>query len=44
VPSLARRAGAKVIVVNPQPSELDDLADVCVRAAAAEAVPELLGA
>jgi NAD-dependent deacetylase len=44
LPSLACRAGAKVIVVNPQPSELDDLADVCVRAAAAEAVPELLGA
>lgn len=44
LPSLARRAGAKVIVVNPQPSELDDLAHVCIRAGAAEAVPELLAA
>jgi NAD-dependent deacetylase len=43
LPALARRSGAKVIVVNPQPSELDDLADVCVRVGAAEALPELLG-
>lgn len=43
LPSLARGAGAKVIVVNPESTELDDLADVCVRAAAAKAVPELLG-
>jgi NAD-dependent deacetylase len=44
LPSLARRSGAKVIVINPQDSELDDLAEVCLRAGAAEALPGLLRA
>ena len=42
LPSEALRHGAKVIVVNPQPSELDELATVIVRGTAAVALPELL--
>lgn len=43
LPVLARRTGAAVIVVNPNRSELDGLAEVVVRAPAAEALPVLLG-
>ena len=42
LPSEALRHGAKVVVVNPQPSELDELATVVVRGTAAVALPELL--
>lgn len=42
LPALAGRAGAKVVIVNPQPSELDGQADVVVRAGAAAALPTLL--
>lgn len=44
LPALARRSGASVIVVNPNESELDDIADVVVRATAAAALPSLLPA
>jgi NAD-dependent deacetylase len=44
LPALARRGGARVIVVNPNESELDDLADIVVRAPAAVALPQLLSA
>lgn len=44
LPALARRYGARVLVVNPNESELDDLADVVVRAPAAVALPALLPA
>jgi len=39
----ARRAGAFVAIVNPQPSEIDDAAHVVVRGTAALALPQLLG-
>jgi NAD-dependent deacetylase len=42
LPAGARRAGAAVIVVNPEPTEIDGLAAVCVRGTAAEALPRLL--
>jgi len=42
LPALARRSGARVIVVNPNESELDDIADIVVRATAATALPSLL--
>ncbi len=42
LPALARASGAHVIVVNPNRSELDDLAEVVVRAPAAQALPTLL--
>ena len=38
---LAKRRGARVIVVNPNPSDLDDCADVLVAATAAGALPQL---
>ena len=44
LPSEALRHGAKVIVVNSQPSELDELATVVVRGTAAVMLPELLAA
>ena len=44
LPAEALRHGAKVIVVNPQASELDELATVVVRGTAAVDVPKLLTA
>jgi NAD-dependent deacetylase len=41
LPRLARVAGAQVVIVNPQDSELDDLASQVVRASAAVGLPEL---
>lgn len=39
---IARAAGARVVVVNPAPTELDSLADAVLRATAASALPHLL--
>lgn len=44
LPAQARAAGARVIVVNPNDSALDDLADVTVRSGARAALPALLAA
>jgi len=44
LPAGARRAGAAVIMVNPEPTDLDGLATVCIRGKAAEALPRLLEA
>jgi NAD-dependent deacetylase len=38
----ARRAGAWVVVVNPQPTEIDDEAHLCLRGTAATLLPALL--
>lgn len=38
----ARRAGAKVIIVNPEPSEIDDEARLLLRGTAARILPVLL--
>lgn len=40
--AIARRGGAHVALVNPQPSEIDDEAHVVLRATAALALPALL--
>jgi NAD-dependent deacetylase len=44
LPATARRAGARVIIVNPHPTELDGQADSVLRGPAAEILPSLLGA
>ncbi|HEX8903385.1 MAG TPA: Sir2 family NAD-dependent protein deacetylase, partial [Longimicrobiaceae bacterium] len=41
LPHVARRAGARVIEVNPAPSELTEVADVFLRGAAGEVLPRL---
>jgi NAD-dependent deacetylase len=40
----SRRGGAFVVIVNPQPSEIDSEADVVLRGTAAALLPELFGA
>jgi NAD-dependent deacetylase len=42
LPLRARRAGRRVIVVNPQPTEIDSVADVVVTGAAGVVLPALL--
>jgi NAD-dependent deacetylase len=44
LPASARRAGAVVITVNPEPTDLDELAAVRIRGKAAEVLPRLLEA
>jgi NAD-dependent deacetylase len=39
----AARAGVPVVILNAEPTELDELADVVVHAAIADALPALLG-
>ena len=39
---LARQSGARVVVLNPHPSELDDEADLLLRGTSAEWLPRLL--
>jgi len=39
----ARQAGAFVVIVNPHPSEIDDVAHVLLCGTAAEVIPRLLG-
>jgi NAD-dependent deacetylase len=41
---LARRARGRVVVVNPEPTELDDAADAVLRGKAAQLLPGLLAA
>jgi NAD-dependent deacetylase len=43
LPSLARRSGAQVVVINPEPSALDPLAHLVLPLTAAQALPALLG-
>jgi len=44
LPASARRAGADVITVNPEPTDLDELAAIRIRGRAAEVLPRLLEA
>jgi NAD-dependent deacetylase len=44
LPAGARRAGAVVITVNPEPTDLDGLAAIRIRGKAAEVLPRLLEA
>lgn len=39
---MARRARGRVVIVNPEPSDLDDAADAVLRGKAAQLLPELL--
>lgn len=41
LPAVARRAGARVVILNPEPTELDGQADAVVRGPAAEVLPAL---
>jgi NAD-dependent deacetylase len=41
LPAVARRAGARVVIVNPEPTELDFQAHLVVRGPAAEVLPAL---
>jgi NAD-dependent deacetylase len=40
---IAARAGARVVIVNAEPTEMDDLADVAVRGSISEVLPQILG-
>jgi NAD-dependent deacetylase len=40
---VARRAGAKVVIVNAEPTDLDHLADAVLRGAIADLLPPLVG-
>ena len=40
---LAREAGARVVIVNAQPTQFDDLADAVIRVPIAEALPAICG-
>ena len=42
VPWIAKRAGARVIQVNPNPTALDEIADLNLRLPAAAALPTLV--
>jgi NAD-dependent deacetylase len=42
LPGLARRGGARLVVVDPGETAIDDLADACIRASAAAALPSML--
>ena len=39
----ARQAGASVVIVNAEPTEMDDLADVVVRGSISEVLPTIIG-
>jgi NAD-dependent deacetylase len=39
---LARTTGGKVVIINPEPSELDDAADIVLRGKSALVLPQLL--
>jgi NAD-dependent deacetylase len=40
---MAKRAGATIVIVNAEPTEMDDLADVVVRGSISEILPQILG-
>ncbi|HWP18844.1 MAG TPA: NAD-dependent deacylase [Burkholderiaceae bacterium] len=42
LPGVAKHCGARVVVINPHPTELDGLADVVLRGTAAQLLPQLL--
>lgn len=39
---MAQRAGARIVIVNAEPTEMDDLADVVVRGSISAVLPEML--
>jgi NAD-dependent deacetylase len=42
IPVLAARSGAQMIVINAEPTPLDELADVVIRGKSGEVLPEIL--
>ncbi|MBE7195336.1 MAG: NAD-dependent deacylase, partial [Gordonia polyisoprenivorans] len=44
LPHIARGAGATIIEINPQETDLSDACDITVRATAATALPEIVSA
>ncbi|MBX3052277.1 MAG: NAD-dependent deacylase [Caldilineaceae bacterium] len=43
LPATAKRAGSRVIEINPEPGPLSPLADICLRGPSGEMLPQLLG-
>jgi NAD-dependent deacetylase len=41
---VAKRAGARIVIVNAQPTEMDELADAVIRGQIGEILPVLVGA
>ena len=41
LPALAARSGATIVTVNPEATEIDAIARICLRATAAQTLPEL---
>jgi NAD-dependent protein deacetylase/lipoamidase len=41
---VAKRAGAKVVIVNAQPTEMDGIADAVLRGSISEMLPRIVGA
>jgi NAD-dependent deacetylase len=39
----AARAGARIVIVNAEPTDMDDLADVVVRGSISEVLPQIIG-
>ena len=40
---IASRSGARIVILNAEPTELDHLADLVIRAPISEALPEICG-
>jgi len=40
---IAKRGGARVVIVNAEPTEMDDLADAMIRGPIGEILPRLVG-
>ena len=39
---IAARGGSRVVIINPQPTGLDELADICLQGNSADLLPQLL--
>jgi len=44
LPAIAKRAGSRVIEINPEPGPLSSLADICLRGPSGEILPQLFAA
>jgi NAD-dependent deacetylase len=43
IPLVALRAGARMIVINAEPTPFDELAEVVIRGRSGEVLPEIVG-
>ncbi len=41
---IARQAGARIVILNAEPTEMDDIADALVRGSISEILPRLVAA